>query len=266
MTRIRCILADLFAQPLGRDAHFFDNKELTMIHALQHPMPTPALREFLNSTVLFHGLPTPIQNRASQRLVMRQHPAGATLLLEQDWGDCLYLLVQGWVKIVTRNREGRDITLNILGPGNIFGEMASLESSPRSSDVVTLTPVTVGSIPAEDFRDLINTEPQVGFRLAQLLVKRIQQLNRRLQVRESASSARLADALLFLAEGQGQVEKGGVLIPNLPHRELGSLCGLNRETVTRVLKKLEQEGLITRPDPDHFYLPDRQRLEALVNG
>jgi CRP-like cAMP-binding protein len=174
--------------------------------------------------------------------------------------------MQGWVKIVTHNREGRDITLNILGPGNLFGEMASLESSPRSSDVVTLTSVTVGGIPAQDFRDLISTEPQVGFRLAQLLVKRIQQLNRRLQVRESESSARLADVLLFLAEGQGQVQQGGVLIPNLPHRELGSLCGLTRETVTRVLKKLEQEGLLTRPDAEHFYLPDRRKLEALVDS
>jgi len=229
-------------------------------------MPPPPLTEFLNSTLLFHGLPAPIQNRASQRLVLRHHPAGSTLLLEQDWGDCVYLLMQGWVKIVTHNREGRDITLNILGPGNLFGEMASLESSPRSSDVVTLTSVTVGGIPAQDFRDLISTEPQVGFRLAQLLVKRIQQLNRRLQVRESESSARLADVLLFLAEGQGQVQQGGVLIPNLPHRELGSLCGLTRETVTRVLKKLEQEGLLTRPDAEHFYLPDRRKLEALVDS
>ncbi len=229
-------------------------------------MPPPTLTEFLNSTLLFHGLPTAIQNRASQRLVLRQHPAGATLLLEQDWGDCVYLLMQGWVKIVTHNRQGRDITLNILGPGNLFGEMASLESSPRSSDVVTLTPATVGGIPAQDFRDLITTEPQVSFRLAQLLVKRIQQLNRRLQVRESESSARLADVLLFLAEGQGQVQKGGVLIPNLPHRELGSLCGLTRETVARVLKKLEQEGLLTRPDAEHFYLPDRRKLEALVDS
>ena len=229
-------------------------------------MPPPTLTEFLNSTLLFHGLPTPIQNRASQRLVLRHHPAGFTLLLEQDWGDCVYLLMQGWVKIVTHNREGRDITLNILGPGNLFGEMASLESSPRSSDVVTLTSVTVGGIPAQDFRDLISTEPQVGFRLAQLLVKRIQQLNRRLQVRESESSARLADVLLFLAEGQGQVQQGGVLIPNLPHRELGSLCGLTRETVTRVLKKLEQEGLLTRPDAEHFYLPDRRKLEALADS
>lgn len=229
-------------------------------------MSSPALAEFLSSTVLFHNLPTAIQNRASQRLVVRQHPAGATILLEQDWGDCVYLLIQGWVKIVTHNREGRDITLNILGPGNIFGEMASLESSPRSSDVITLTAVTVGGIPAEDFRDLINTEPQVGFRLAQLLVKRIQQLNRRLQVRESESSSRLADVLLFLAEGQGQVQKKGILIPNLPHRELGNLCGLTRETVTRTLKKLEQEGLVVRSDPDHFYLPDRAGLEALVDG
>jgi len=91
-------------------------------------MPPPTLTEFLNSTLLFHGLPTPIQNRASQRLVLRHHPAGSTLLLEQDWGDCVYLLMQGWVKIVTHNREGRDITLNILGPGNLFAQIVDTNS------------------------------------------------------------------------------------------------------------------------------------------
>ncbi|MEN9207323.1 MAG: Crp/Fnr family transcriptional regulator [Gloeomargarita sp. GMQP_bins_120] len=229
-------------------------------------MSAPPIPELLNATLLFHNLPPKLVQRASQRLVVRHHNPGVTLLLEQDWGDAVYLLIQGWVKIQTRSREGRTIILNILGPGNLFGEMASLESSPRSSDVVTLTPVTVGIIPAEDFGELLNREPQVGFRLAQLLVKRIQQLNRRLQVRESNSSVRLADVLLFLAEGQGQVQTGGVVIPQLPHRELGSLCGLSRETVTRVLKKLEQEGLILRADPDHFRIPDRRQLEALVDG
>ncbi|MCS7030726.1 MAG: Crp/Fnr family transcriptional regulator, partial [Gloeomargarita sp. SKYG116] len=207
-----------------------------------------------------------VWQRASQRLVIRQHRAGVTLLLEQDWGDSVYLLMQGWVKVQTRSREGREIILNILGPGNLFGEMASLEASPRASDVVALTPVTVGILPAEDFGKLITTEPLIGFRLAQLLVKRIQQLNRRLQVRESDSSARLADVLLFLAEGQGQVQESGVVIPQLPHRELGNLCGLSRETVTRVLKKFEQEGLLVRSDPDHFCIPNRRRLEAVVAG
>jgi CRP-like cAMP-binding protein len=86
----------------------------------------------------------------------------------------------------------------------------------------------------------------MGLRLSQLMARRLRQLNRRLRVRESDSVARVVDVLLFLAEGQGRTSAQGIEIPNLPHRELGSLSGLTRETVTRVLRKLEQEGVIER--------------------
>jgi CRP/FNR family transcriptional regulator, cyclic AMP receptor protein len=75
--------------------------------------------------------------------------------------------------------------------------------------------------------------------------------------------SRVADIILFLAEGQGKKSQQGIEIPNLPHRELSSLSGLARETVTRVLSKLERKGLILR-ERDVLCIPDMDALERLL--
>jgi CRP-like cAMP-binding protein len=154
------------------------------------------------------------------------HPANRAILLENDWGGSVYFILDGWVKIRTHNMEGKEVTLNIVGKGEIVGEMAALEESPRSTDAITLTTATISSIPAQDFVNLLKSEPLAGIRLSQLMAKRLRQLNRRLRLREANSLSRVADTLLFLAEGQGQKSGQGTIIPNLPHRELSGISGL----------------------------------------
>jgi CRP/FNR family transcriptional regulator, cyclic AMP receptor protein len=213
----------------------------------------------------FSGLPDAACSQATAQIVTRNHPAEQVILLENDWGNSVYFIVEGWVKIRTYNLDGKEVTLNILGTGEMFGEMASLDQVPRSTDVITLVPTTIASLPAADFIHLVETEPLAGIHLARLLAKRLRQVNRRLRLRESDSTSRVADVLLFLAEGQGTVGAMGIEIPNLPHRELSSLSGLARETVTRVLGKLERKNLIQRAtDRDVLCIISTQGLESLM--
>jgi CRP-like cAMP-binding protein len=211
----------------------------------------------------FAGLPETSVEKAISHVVTRSHPANRVILLENDWGGSVYFIMEGWAKIRTYNLDGKEVTLNILGKGELFGEMAALDEVPRSTDVITLTPTTIGSIPAQDFVQLIHNEPLAGVRLSQLMAKRLRQVNRRLRLRESDSTSRVADTLLFLAEGQGRLKQQGTEIPNLPHRELSSLSGLARETVTRVLTKLEKKGLIVR-EHEIMFIPDVAALERII--
>ena len=217
----------------------------------------------IRSAPFFEGLPETLVEKATSHVVMRSHPANQVILLENDWGSSVYFILNGWVKIRTYNLDGKEVTLNILGKGELFGEMAPLDEVPRSTDVITLAPTVIGNMPAQDFVQLINTEPLAGIRLAQLMARRLRQVNRRLRLRESDSVSRVADILLFLADGQGKRSQKGTEIPNLPHRELSSLSGLARETVTRVLSKLEKKGLIVR-DRDILCIPDAHALERLM--
>ncbi len=221
------------------------------------------LDTLIRSAPFFQGLPEAALEKAIVHVVTRNHPANQVILLENDWGGSVYFILNGWVKIRTYNLDGKEVTLNILGTGEVFGEMASLDEVPRSTDVITLAPTVIGNMPAQDFVQLIHTEPMAGVRLAQLMAKRLRQVNRRLRLRESDSMSRVADTLLFLADGQGKRSQKGTEIPNLPHREISSLSGLARETVTRVLTKLEKKGMIKR-DSEILCIPDILALERLI--
>ena len=217
----------------------------------------------IQETSFFEGLPDEVVQKATAQVVTRRHPANQVILLENDWGSSVYFILDGWVKIRTYNLDGKEVTLNILGKGELFGEMAPLDEVPRSTDVITLVPTVIGNLPAQDFVTLIQSEPVAGIRLSQLMARRLRQVNRRLRLRESDSTSRVTDILLFLADGQGKKRDSGIEIPNLPHRELSSLSGLARETVTRVLNKLEKKGLVKR-DREIMYIPDVEALEKLL--
>ena len=219
--------------------------------------------ELIRLVPFMSGLPDDSLDQIAARFVTISHPANQVLLLENDWGGSVYFILEGWVKIRTYNLDGKEVTLNIIGKGEIFGEMAAMDKMPRSTDAITLTKTLIGRIPAKDFVNLINTEPMAGVRLVQLMAKRLRQVNRRLQLREASSVSRVADAILFLVEGQGTEGETGTEIPNLPHREISSLSGLARETVTRVLTKLEKKGLIER-SADLMRIPDLPALEETI--
>ncbi len=232
----------------------------------QHHSPEQKLEieQLFQSTAFFQGLPNESLTRIARHLVTRSHPANQVILLENDWGGSVYFVIEGWVKIRTYNVDGKEVTLNILGKGEIFGEMAALDEATRSTDVITLTETRITSVPAQDFVAVLESDPLAGVRLAQLMAKRLRQVNRRLRLREADSMSRVADTILFLAEGQGKKVDGVLEIPNLPHRELSSLSGLARETVTRVLTKLEKKGLIKR-EHDVLCIIDLVGLERAIN-
>jgi CRP/FNR family cyclic AMP-dependent transcriptional regulator len=225
--------------------------------------PKSDLQKLSETTAFFAGLPETAFAQVTQHAVIRSHPANRVILLENDWGGSVYFILSGWVKIRTHNIDGKEVTLNIVGKGEVVGEMAALEEMPRSTDAITLTETTISSIPAQDFVHLLNNEPIAGIRLAQLMARRLRQLNRRLRLREADSLSRVVDTLLFLAEGQGKIGKNGTEIPNLPHRELSGISGLVRETVTRSLTKLEKKNLISR-EGDILYIRDPIALERII--
>ena len=221
------------------------------------------IQKLLDTATLLVGLPPETIDKVTSHVVTRTHPPNRAILLENDWGGSVYFILDGWVKIRTYNMDGKEVTLNILGKGEIVGEMAALEESTRSTDAITLTTATISSIPAQDFVNLLKSEPLAGIRLSQLMAKRLRQVNRRLRLREADSLSRVADTLLFLAEGQGEKSGQGAIIPNLPHRELSGISGLARETVTRSLTKLHKQGLIQRQQ-ESLCIPDLVALEKVI--
>jgi len=212
---------------------------------------------------IFAKISSEAHSMVAKSMTERSYQAGHTVLFQNDWGQSVYFILEGWAKVRMFHTEGHEITLNILGPDEIVGEMAALDLSPRSTDVLALTAMRLGLLPREVFMHLLQHEPSFAQELLMLMARRLRQANRRLMTRESKGEGRLVDTLLFIAEGQGRTSRDGIMIPSFPHRELAALSGLARETVTRILSDLQRRGLLEKHG-NLMRIPSLDHLEKLL--
>ena len=214
----------------------------------------------------FHGFSKETLKNSLGHIITYHYHENKIIFMENGLCDRVYFIVDGWIKICTRNIKGEEITFNIAGKGEIVGEISAVEEIPRSADVVTLTKTTVMAIPESNFLNLLQTDTLASIRLAQLMSKRLRQTNQLLQLRDAGSLFRVASTLFLLAENLGEKINKQLYVPNLPHSELASITGLRRETISRMLSKLEQNHLIFRgTDKEKIYIPNLNALKELIN-
>ncbi|MEQ9484920.1 Crp/Fnr family transcriptional regulator [Coleofasciculus sp. F4-SAH-05] len=173
--------------------------------------------------------------------VEHDYPTGRAVLMEDAWGNAVYFIMSGWVK-VRRLYGDKAVTLAILGQGDFFGEMAILDESPRSTDVVALSSVKLLSVSAQRFIQTLFKDPQLHHRMLQLMVRRLRQTNLRFQRRHQPPAIKLANTLVNLAENYGQVGEKGTEIYNIPYKDLADVTDISVEDTAKIMKKLESKG------------------------
>ncbi|MDX2255693.1 MAG: Crp/Fnr family transcriptional regulator [Pseudanabaenaceae cyanobacterium bins.39] len=174
----------------------------------------------------------------------RDYPAGRAVLMEDAWGNAVYFILSGWLKVrFLRNQDAT--TLAVLGNGDFFGEMAILDESPRSTDVVAYTPVRVLSIPAQKFIQFLFKDPQLHHRMLQLMVRRLRKANQRTQMRQQVPAVRIASVLMGLSSAYGSRTDAGVDLFNLPIQDIADLSEVSAEDTTKVMEKIKDKGWIS---------------------
>ena len=182
--------------------------------------------------------------------VKHEYPSDRVVLMEDAWGNAVYFLVSGWVKVRRRLSGDNSVALAILGRGDFFGEMAILDESPRSNDVVALSPVRLISISAQRFIQTLFKDPQLHHRMLQLMVKRLRQTNVRYQLRHRPPAVKLANTLVELAENYGQTTEKTCEIFNISDQDLADVTDITIEETSKIMTKLDTKGWITR-DPEN---------------
>ncbi|MGF1568262.1 MAG: Crp/Fnr family transcriptional regulator [Nodosilinea sp.] len=180
------------------------------------------------------------------------YPADRAVVMEDAWGNAVYFIESGWVK-VRRHLDERFMTLAILSQGDFFGEMAILDESPRSTDVVAMTTVRLMSISAQRFIQTLFKDPQLHHRMLQLMVQRLRQMNLRLQLRHQPPAVKLANTLTVLQEAYGQPVEDGVEIFTIPRPDLADLTDITLDEAAKIMAKLEEKGWIV-PDAERSIL------------
>lgn len=204
--------------------------------------------EQLQAVPLFQSLSVDQCARLLERHIESGHAAEQVIVMEQDWGEGLFLLRKGMAKVRTFTADGEEVVMALLGEGDIFGEMAALDGTPRSADVVALTSLTVLKMRAAPFSTLLHQDASLALALARLEAARLRDMNRRLSLQWADASIRLLDALAYLARCSSADHDPRAPIPALAQREMGVLAGLARETASRTLSKLRSRGIVDDQD------------------
>lgn len=193
-----------------------------------------------------------------------EYPANRAVLMEDAWGNAVYFLISGWVK-VRRLAGDKVVTLAILGKGDFFGEMAILDESPRSTDVIALSPVQLLSVSAQRFIQTLFKDAQLHHRMLQLMVRRLRQTNFRFQLRNRPPAVKLANTLVALAENYGEKTEKGIQIYNIPFKDLADVTDISTEEVTKIMTKLAEKGWVKiEPQRQALYLINMKQLTHLA--
>jgi CRP/FNR family cyclic AMP-dependent transcriptional regulator len=177
----------------------------------------------------------------------RKFPAKNIVFHEGDQGDNLLIILSGKVKVLLYGKGGQEFILAILGPGNFFGEMAIFEAAPRSATVMTVEPCECLLLGQKDVTGLLKKHPMFAIKILKNLSQRLRKTNE--QIRSLVMFdiyGRIGRCLLNLAEAQGGQANGQFLVTNRPtFQELAKMVGCSRETLSRAMKALKDNGCLT---------------------
>ena len=187
---------------------------------------------------------------------------GSALFYEGDPGDQLYFIVSGKIKLGRTASDGRENLVAIMGPGEIFGEMALFNPAPRNATATAVSATRLAGLRHENLRRAIASSPDVSLQLLQALAQRLSKTNESLaDLVFSDVPGRVAKALLDLADRFGRPATDGVLVAHeLTQEELAQLVGASRETVNKALAEFVQRGWI-RLEARAVVILDLQRLK-----
>jgi CRP/FNR family transcriptional regulator, cyclic AMP receptor protein len=209
--------------------------------------------ELLEAVSLFAGL-TQTQRARIARLVQRRNYSEKHIVVTQgDVSGALFVIVSGYVKAVRTNADGRDTGLSIMGPGEVFGEVALLDGQPRSASAIALTPCEVLVIEPGPFLGLLRELPDIAIELLAVLSRRLRNLTDRAEdVAHLQVEARLAKRIALIAERFGTRQGKHIRVPfKLSQQEIGDLVGAARETANKLLRQWSDSGVL---DHDHGHL------------
>ena len=173
----------------------------------------------------------------------RTYPTNTVLITEGDTTDSLYVIIEGEVKVYVSDAQGKEAILNLMGPGEYFGELALLDDSPRSASVVTMAPTKVMIISKADFKRCLASNPDLAYNMIRSLTQQVRSLTD--SVKNLALMdvyGRVAHTLLDLAK---EIDGRQIIEQRLTHQDIASMVGSSREMVSRILKDLSTGGYIT---------------------
>jgi len=220
---------------------------------------------YLKHIRLFDGISSSDMQEMEKITHMEEVKKRQPLYLPGDPSSSVYLLKKGRVKIANTAPSGKEVTFEILEPGEVFGELEVLEDAPRSTSAEALDDTLICVIPRKDFDQYLAMHPNVTVKLTKLIGLRLRKIQSRVEDLVFRDvPARLAHLLVELGKTDGVTDKQGIrLKAKLTHQEMANLIGCSRETVSATMGHFRDQGLI-HVDGRTITIVNEKRLSALL--
>jgi CRP-like cAMP-binding protein len=203
--------------------------------------------------------------RLAATTTLANHSRGEVIFQKGDPGDRMIAVVRGRVKICSHSVDGKELILNIIERGGLFGEIALFDGEARTADAIALEDTDLLSLERAKFYPFLRDNPDLALRLLAVVCKRLRETSEHLEAtlfREAPS--RLARCLLRLSQAFGKKVEGGTLLDiKLSQQQLGNYVGISRETVNKQLGEWQRDGLITLTSSSIMLL-DKGALEEVA--
>lgn len=220
-------------------------------------------RNLLAEIQLFEGLSAAQLEWVAGRAHRRAFPAGRNIMMAEQPGEAVYVILHGTVKIHVEQADGRDVILSILGAGDLLGEMSLIDSAGRSASAVTLENSLMLWMDKQTFNMLLDEFPPVARNLVRILSARVRLSDQLIQALATLDVyGRVARQLLAFAERYGRpAADGGTRIPiALTQGDIADLVGASRKRVNQVMVAFKSQGLIGADPEGHILLCDSEGL------
>lgn len=202
--------------------------------------------KMLEQMGLFSNLASEDLQFLADKGVTRTYPKNTILISEGDQSETFYVIRSGVVKVFASDENGKEVILNLQGPGEYFGELALIDDAPRSASVITMEKSVISVVSKADFHHCLADRPEIALQLIRPLVARIRSLTQSVKSLALLDVyGRVARTLLNLAEErQGK----SVIVQRLTHQDIANMVGASREMVSRIMKDLATGGYIRIAD------------------
>jgi len=222
---------------------------------------------YVDAGDIFRNLAPEQREQIERLLSYKTYPAGQIFHSPDEYGEQLFVLRSGQVRLYKLSTEGRALTLAVLEAITIFGEMTLVGQWMHDTFAEAITECTIGIIDREALRRILENYPQVALSFMEIMGQRLHAIENKLaDIAFKSVPQRLASVLLNLANispAPAQADTPPAVM-RYTHQQLAEMVGSYRETVTKAMGEFREAGLI-RVEEETVYLTDLEELQRLAN-
>jgi CRP/FNR family transcriptional regulator, cyclic AMP receptor protein len=201
--------------------------------------------DMIRSVPLFSTLTDDEFNKLAHIFVTRAYRKNQIIFLEEETGSYMYLVLSGKVKVTKAGAGGKETILAIHRAGDFFGEMSLLDGKTAPATVAAMEDAKIISLSGADFHKYLLHNEKVMLQIINVLCARLRAVWPTQNQSSGSADARIRMGIYDLAKKHGIRDAHGTIIDlKITHQELAEMVGTSRETVTRVLARLREQGII----------------------